>query len=345
MSSFSVVFPCYNYGRFLDDAVASVLGQEGVESRVLIIDDASTDDSAEVAKKIAAQDRRVEVAVHAVNRGYEATANEGLLEWADGDYSVLADPDDILTPGALRRAKDLLDAHPGVGFVYGHALPFTHGAPLPAARTRVRGWSVWPGQLWLERRFRQALNCLTGPETVVRTSVQRRVGGYDPQMLHTSDFEMWLRLAANADVGYIRGADQLYYRRHGQNMSMGWPPLPNLHQLRLAFETVLDGYGDKLPDAPRLSVLVHRRLAREALTLAARAYDKGRAQQTPIDAFVAFASDCWPEANKLPIYQTLQLRKRIGPRAMPYLQPFILPSAGRRAQSWWWRQSWRRRGF
>src|SRR5262249_14381598 len=87
MSSVSVVIPCYNYGHFLQDAVTSVLDeQEGVDVRVLIIDDASHDDSAAVAAKIAANDSRVEVAVHAANKGNIATYNEGLLEWADGDY-------------------------------------------------------------------------------------------------------------------------------------------------------------------------------------------------------------------------------------------------------------------
>ena len=62
MSSVSVVIPCYNYGHFLEEAVASVLDdQEGVDVRVLIIDDASPDDSAEVARKIAAREPRVEV--------------------------------------------------------------------------------------------------------------------------------------------------------------------------------------------------------------------------------------------------------------------------------------------
>ena len=56
MSSISVVIPCYNYGHFLEECVASVLDdQEGVDVRVLIIDDASPDDSAEVALKIAAR--------------------------------------------------------------------------------------------------------------------------------------------------------------------------------------------------------------------------------------------------------------------------------------------------
>ncbi len=116
MSSVSVVIPCYMYGHFLEECAASVLDdQEGVDVRVLIIDDASPDDSAEVAHKIAARDPRVEVIVHEANQGNIATINEGLLDWADGDYWTVLSADDRLTPGALRRARDLLDAHPDAG--------------------------------------------------------------------------------------------------------------------------------------------------------------------------------------------------------------------------------------
>ena len=63
MSRVDVVIPCYNYGRFLAGCVAGVLDdQPGVDVRVLIIDDASQDDSAEVAQKLAAADDRIEVA-------------------------------------------------------------------------------------------------------------------------------------------------------------------------------------------------------------------------------------------------------------------------------------------
>src|SRR5947209_1850784 len=154
MASFSVVIPCYRYGHFLEEAVSSVLDdQEGVDVRALIIDDASPDDSAEVARKIAARDTRVEVIAHEVNKGHLATYNEGLLEWADGDYSVLMSADDRLTPGALTRAAGLLDAHPEVGFCYGHPVHFQHPGPPPPARTRLRGHTVWPGHWWLARRF------------------------------------------------------------------------------------------------------------------------------------------------------------------------------------------------
>ena len=161
------------------------------------------------------------------------------------------------------------------------------------------------------------------------------------------DMEMWMRLAANADVGYVRGVDQAYYRRHGQNMSSGLYPSDGLcasvdWPMRRCLTVVARG----LPDATRLSDLVHRKLAWEALLAAARAYDRGRTRQTPVDELVAFAFDCWPEASQLPIYRTLQLRKLIGPRVMPYLQPFVLPAAARRkAESWLRTRSRKLRGF
>ena len=71
MTSVSVVMPCYRYGHFLDEAVRSVLDdQPGVDVRLLIIDDASPDDSADVARRIAAADPRVEVLVHETNKGH-----------------------------------------------------------------------------------------------------------------------------------------------------------------------------------------------------------------------------------------------------------------------------------
>src|SRR6185295_4629726 len=88
MSSVSVIIPCYNYGRFLRQCLESVLTQEGPEVAVLIIDDASSDESAEVGGALARADGRVEFRRHDKNRGHIATYNEGLA-WARGDYTVL----------------------------------------------------------------------------------------------------------------------------------------------------------------------------------------------------------------------------------------------------------------
>ncbi len=356
MSSVSVVIPCYKYGHFLDDAVSSALDdQEGVDVRVLIIDDASPDDSAEVARKIAARDPRVDVIVHEANKGNIATYNEGLLEWADGDYCMLLSADDRLTPGALRRARDLLDAHSGVGFVHGRSLWVMDGAPLPTARTRVRGWSVCSGQRLLESYFRQAENIVGASTLVVRTSLQKRVGGYDPQLPKAADMEIIMRMATYADVGFLRGVDQSYYRLHEQNMSKSVSPLMDLRQRRSVFEVVLDRYHERLPDVRRLSGIVHCQLGKEALWAAARAYDRGPVRRSElarrflgagatieverdVDNLVDFAVDCWPELRRLPLYRTLQSRKSIGPRGLSYM----LNQKGR-----WWlrRRSWKYRGI
>jgi glycosyltransferase involved in cell wall biosynthesis len=346
MSTVNVVIPCYNYGQFLPECVSSVLDdQPGIDVRVLIIDDASTDDSAEVARRISASDKRVKVAVHSANLGHIATYNEGLLDWADGDYSVLLDADDRLTPGALSRAAALLDVHPEVGFVYGHPLHFRHDGPLPQPRTNTRGWSIWPGHWWLKRRFMEANGCITTPEVVVRTTLQHKVGGYDSRLPHTGDIEMWMRLAAYADVGYVRGADQAYYRVHQQNMSKSRDHITNLRQRRLAYELLIERCGDVIPEIDELSAIVHRKLAREALWLAARAYDRRRVAHTPIQELEAFARDCWPRTDALLGYRSLQLRRQLGPRVMPYLQPLIVSAVIHRTRNWLWWQSWRRRGL
>jgi glycosyltransferase involved in cell wall biosynthesis len=345
MSSVSVVIPCYNYGHFLEESVNSALQeQDGVDVRVLIVDDCSTDDSAQVAKRLAAADDRVEVVVHQENRGPVITFNDGVLDWADGDYCMVLSADDKLTPGALRRAADLMDTHPNVGFAYGHPIHFRQGAPIPEARTKVRGWSIYPGHAWLERRFRAANGCITSPEVVMRTSVQKRLGGFDGRILHANDIELWMRLAANADVGYVRGVDQAFYRIHGDNLSKKRPKPVDLIQRKLAYDAILERYASTWPDAGRLADTVHRKLAWEALWFAARAYDRGRVSQTPVDELVAFALDCWPAAEEMAVYRGLRLRQRIGPAAMPYLQPLILTAVVRKAQDWWWWRSWERHG-
>jgi glycosyltransferase involved in cell wall biosynthesis len=355
MSSVSVVIPCYRYGHFLEAAVSSVLDdQDGVDVRVLIIDDASPDDSARVAQDIARRRSQVEVIVHDVNQGNIATFNEGLLEWADGDYSTLVSADDRVTPGALARARDLLDAHPEVGMVYGRALWVDDGAPLPKVRTEVRGWSVWTGQEWLEHLFSQAENPLTTPEVVVRTSLQHEVGGYDPQLPKAADMELFMKLAAHAHVGFIRGVDQAFYRRHDSNMSKTVTPLMDLRQRRSVFEVVLERYGDRLADSDHLSDLVHQQLGRESLWAAGRVYDRGRLRESrlgrrlmgggsdeaeqDVDELLAFAVDCWPGAADARVYRVLKAGRRLGPLELQYL-------LSQKGQWWLRRRSWKYRGY
>jgi glycosyltransferase involved in cell wall biosynthesis len=340
----SVVIPCYNYGRFLPDCVRSVLDQEGVDVRVLIIDDASSDDSAQVALELAAEDRRVEARIHTVNRGHIATYNEGLLEWADGDYSVLISADDLMTAGSLARATGVMEANPAIGFVYGHAAWWTDDQPLPIPRVEVKGVTIWSGLEWLEIMCRLGHNVISSPEVVVRTSVQQRIGGYRPELPHTGDAEMWMRFAVHSDVAYIKGADQAYYRIHASQMTKERVAYLDLEQRKAAYDMLFDGYGDQIPHAARLRRVAGRKMAKEALWRACRAYERRRMDVTPIDRLVDFADSVYPHPARLPEYWGLRWREKAGPRVCPYLQPLMMSAVHRRVRSALWWRRWAREG-
>jgi hypothetical protein len=127
-------------------------------------------------------------------------------------------------------------------------------------------------------------------------------------------------------------------------MSTTRPNLVDLQERRAAYELAIEDYGDRLPRAAYCSDSVHRKLSWEALWTAARAYDRGRTGEVPVAGLIEFALDCWPAATSMPVYRALRARQRIGPRAMPYLQPLVLSAFARKAQNWWWWRSWARTG-
>ena len=224
MTGVDVVVPCFNYGRYLDWCVGTLLNQAGVRVRVLIIDDASDDDTPEVGRRLAAGDSRVEFRRHEKNAGHIATYNEGLLGWASAEFSLLISADDGLAPGALERAARLMTERPDVGMTYGMATIITdeHG-PGPADSVSAEHRIV-TGPQYLEHCCR-AGNAVPTPTAVVRTELQHRLGGYRSELPHSGDVEMWMRFALHAPVGVLR-AVQAYYRHHERSMSMAYYARP-----------------------------------------------------------------------------------------------------------------------
>lgn len=345
------IVPCYRYAELLPGCVASLLGQRGVEVRVLIVDDCSPDRTPAVAARLLEADPRVEYRRHLRNRGLIASANVG-LEWAaDSDCTVLISADDLLLPGALARAAAALERHPSVGLVYGRA-PYLREGAAPRARGPRLGTAVWPGEDWIRRRCRSGHNCISSPEAVVRTSVQRRVGGYDPACRHASDLNMWLRVAAVADVAYLRGAPQALYRVHGDGMLRGMLAGPDgdlrdLLERRVAFERFFAAAAGSLRDPAGLSALAQRALARQALWQASRAYDRGDAGRegaADVERLVGFALQTCPRARRLREWHGLRLRRALGNGRSLWFAPFLLTGAGHRLRHWASRLRWRLSG-
>jgi hypothetical protein len=240
MSTVDVIVPCYNYGRYLNGCVCSVLSQPDIAVRVLIIDDASSDNTAVVGNALATSDIRVEFRRHEVNKGHIATYNEG-IEWAQADYMLILSADDYLLPGALWRATNLMEVRPDVSFTFGAVIVLAKGAtPRLECLPKQDGSFVLTGPQFIA--LSGGGDVVATPTAVVRTTFQKKVGGYRPELPHTGDMEMWLRLAARGAVGYV-AEPQAVYRLHSENMSFAYSDtfLPDLEHRRKALDYF---YGD-----------------------------------------------------------------------------------------------------
>jgi Glycosyl transferase family 2 len=343
-SSVSVIIPCYNYGHYLERCVASVLTQIGVDVQVLIIDDCSDDDTPAIGAMLA-HDPRVTFRRHQHNMRHLRTYNEG-LEWATGDYTVLLSADDLLVHGALLRAASFMDAHPNVGMTYGRSIYFQSNDDLPRARSGTPQPVVWDGSDWIARRCKTATNCISSPEVMMRTSVQKQVGGYRLDLPHSGDLEMWLRVAAHAQVAYLAKVDQAYYRVHAHSMmrTTFHAALADLQQRKAAFDALFRDHGQFVRDGARDQWLANKALAREALWTASRAFDRRRIGEVPVDDLIAFALATYTDARALPEFWGLQLRRRIGPRWCPWLQPLMFSAVVHRGRDRLWWRRWQTSG-
>lgn len=104
---FSIIVPVYNTAAYLTACVESVLDQECSDFEVILVDDGSTDGSADLCDAFAARDARVRV-IHQANRGVSSARNKG-LDCALGEYLWFCDSDDVVLPGALRALRDCLE--------------------------------------------------------------------------------------------------------------------------------------------------------------------------------------------------------------------------------------------
>ncbi len=113
----SVIVPCYNYGRFLAETIGSLQRQTYANWECIIVDDGSTDDSAEKAKALAAADPRVKYYFQK-NAGLSAARNTGLQK-ASGDFIQFLDADDLLASFKFEQEIGLFEANREIDIVYG----------------------------------------------------------------------------------------------------------------------------------------------------------------------------------------------------------------------------------
>jgi glycosyltransferase involved in cell wall biosynthesis len=279
MSSVDIVVPCYNYARYLEFCVYSVLQQRDVDVRVLIIDDASPDNAAQVGGGLAAADSRVHYVRNEINLGLIGTANRGVMDWACADYVLLLSADDALTPGSLARATKLMDTTPDVVLTYGMAFIIQDDGPDLRVEDALDAPScVLSGKSFI-RRVCEHGNVIPTPCAVMRTSVQHQIGGYNPLFKHTSDLDMWMRAAAVGSIGVINAIQGLY-RWHGSNMSSAYQSRAtgDRAEVRATCKSFYERHGKDFPEFSYWFKQMERRFGNECIQIAMTSFESGDAE-------------------------------------------------------------------
>lgn len=336
LSSVDVFVPCYRYGHFLRECVESVLTQSGVDVRVLVIDDASPDNTAEVAAELIREDPRVSLLRHSTNKGHIATYNEG-IEWASADYMLLLSADDYLLPGALSRAADFMDAHPEVGLTFGNVIDLGEDGTKTPVRTIIEAGMTLHRRIMTGLEFIElsGARCLISTCTaVVRTRLQKRLGGYRPELPHAGDMEMWLRFAAHASIGFF-SAFQGISRRHRASMSAAYyyytadgrfiytadGRLADLEQRKAVFDCFFETCSGVLPSPERLRRKLLRSLGDMAVGRASAAFNDGDMEVAK--QLANFAANACPHIKTSFGWMKLKCKQRVGASAWQALRPAV----------------------
>ncbi|HEY0780020.1 MAG TPA: glycosyltransferase family A protein [Gemmatirosa sp.] len=223
LPSVSVVIPCYNAGPYLAECLESVLAQTRPPLEVLVVDDGSTDDSADVASRFPVRLLRT-----SGRQGNMAARSQG-AEAAVGDYIAMTDADDRLLPDHLEQTAGLLDRYPEVMLAASDAqafgdFDFRFPAEVPSDAPHDMFWRAF-------RYWYLPYNAIV----VRRESLRRALADHASVDRWGSDYLVTLRLAYAAPV-ISTGRITVGWRRHATQMStQRWRQATGVHRHRAHF--------------------------------------------------------------------------------------------------------------
>lgn len=204
----TVYVTCHNYGRFLKEALESVMSQTLESWEMFVMNDGSTDNSEEIAQRFAANpDKPIEVISTVEPRGLRVCANDAINR-ARGKYVVRLDADDYFDENALLVLSHYLETHPEVGLVYPNWTYIDEDGSFMGIENRAR--------IGEEDQVKDLP--AHGACTMVRRRVLKSVGGYDPTYDSQDGHELWLKVLHRWGVGNV-ATPLFYYRQHGSSMS------------------------------------------------------------------------------------------------------------------------------
>jgi glycosyltransferase involved in cell wall biosynthesis len=275
----SVCIPTYNGSRWIEETLRSALEQTYEPLEVVVVDDASTDDT--VARVRAFQDPRVRVIINSVNLGLVGNWNRSIGE-ARGELVKFLFQDDILYPSCIERMVALMQTGPRIGMVFARRDMLLEDPHDAASKDWLEAYAdvhshfsslgeTNAGRDLFEQCLKMGfrINVVGEPSSVmVRRDCFERVGLFNTRMHQATDLEMWVRLMLFYDVGFIDEpltqfrfhARSTTFANHHDNRS--WLDMLWLLEGLLSYKEVRDSY----PEVSRLRRVETARAFKTTLT-------------------------------------------------------------------------------
>lgn len=194
----SVIIPAFNAAATIGRALESVRTQEGVGAEIIVIDDASSDGTADTVRAAIRPGEHITLLQLPVNCGVSAARNAG-IQLARASYLAFLDADDVWLPGKLRQQVTVIGADPAITLVSCNSRQAdAEGRPLKEGhvnRPPVQGLDAWKTLL--------IYNFLPTPTVLTRTALVRELGGFDEQLKVGEDLDLWIKLATRGKVAVL----------------------------------------------------------------------------------------------------------------------------------------------
>ncbi|MFA5118286.1 MAG: glycosyltransferase [Candidatus Omnitrophota bacterium] len=208
----SVIIPTYNYGKFIFEALDSVLKQTYNDLEIIVVDDDSTDNTREIVTRYVKELPGTLTYIFQKNKGPGAARNTGIAR-ARGGYVAFLDADDIWLPGKLQLQIEVFRSCSDVGFVHTDNSLFSSTGPINNYRFGITAESQMSGNIfpYLLRE------CIVRTSTVlIKKSCVAKVGLFE-ETYSGEDYDYWLRTAKICKAGYI-GEALVRCREHPEHL-------------------------------------------------------------------------------------------------------------------------------
>ena len=220
MPKVSIVLPSYNYARYLDERIQSLLDQTYKDFELIIVDDASTDNSIEVIQKYET-DPRVITKFFSKNSGLPYKRWNDGAEMASGDYILFAGADDSCALTMLEKLVEKLDANANVGIAYCQSMEMDSESQLVRSMKKYsdtldkKRWSQdYVDKGTNECQYLAIKNIIPNASAaMIRRQVFNQLGGFDENLKLVADWTLWSKIMMVSDVAFV--AEPLnYFRCH-----------------------------------------------------------------------------------------------------------------------------------